>query len=385
MQVKPALNKSAAGSVPPSDSKLLAFRLLAVLLVLLMAETVVIGILWKRWRTALEVVNGNATAALRPSPNINYIKEAYPDVEFSQIYPGHTAIEIDLVQRNAYELTYRYEPFTGFGISPTNRTVVKVTPAGFRAGAREQPWPPDSESLNVFVFGGSTAFGYVVQARDALPTALEDELRRIYPGNRIECYNFGCGFYFSTQERLRFEQLLADGHVPKLAIFLDGLNDFYCAHGLPEFSSRVARVFPGGEPIAAPDITNGEQARSLVDQMLRRYEANTRMIEGLARQWQVDVIFVGQPIPFHQFPRTINTYPFPLPTAYHGLAMIGYDRFHDRAKAGRFGSSFIWCGDAFSDAKSFMYADGIHYSPEGNRVLAKVIVERAKERGLLKF
>ena len=35
-------------------------------------------------------------------------------------------------------------------------------------------------------------------------------------------YNFGCGRYYSTQERVLFEQLVSSGAVPDLAVFLDG-------------------------------------------------------------------------------------------------------------------------------------------------------------------
>lgn len=369
----------------PVDAKEWVFRIMAVLLAVLVAETVAVGVLWKRWRETLAALNGDAPFVSSARGDINYVQQAYPDVDFLKLYPGYTKQEIDLVQREAYELTYRYEPFTGFGISPTNKSVIEVTPAGFRAGSKRQPWPPNTNTFNVFVFGGSTTFGYVVRASDALPAVLQEELQRVLPTQHIECYNFGCGFFFSTQERLRFEQLLADGRVPRLAVFVDGLNDFYCAHGLPEFSARMAHVFPGGQPIPAPVSLNMEQAFAQIDTMLSRYQANTRMIEALAKQWQVQVILVGQPIPFHMFPRTRLTYPFPLPVQYHGLAGVGYDRFRERAVAGQFGPSFIWCGDAFSQAQTPMYADSIHYSPEGNRVLARVIVERAQERGLLKL
>lgn len=39
----------------------------------------------------------------------------------------------------------------------------------------------------------------------------------------------------------------------------------------------------------------------------------------------------------------------------------------------------------FRDLESALYCDSIHYSAEGNRVLARHIVTRAKELGLLKF
>jgi hypothetical protein len=306
-------------------------------------------------------------------------------VDFSLIYPDLSAAEIDLVQREPYEIAYRYEPFTGFGIAPTKRQMVEVTTAGFRTGHEPQPWPPDPNSINVFVFGGSTTFGYAVRGQDALPAALEKELRRIYPALRIECYNFGCGYYYSTQERLRFEQLLAYGRVPKLAIFVDGLNDFYCAHDLPEFSHHVAKVFPSVETLSPPIISTVEQARAAIDSMLDRYRANTLMLEALARQWNTGLVIIGQPIPFYELQRTDKTYPFSLPERDHGLAMFGYNRFRELALTKRFGPHFIWCGDAFATSRSVMYADSIHYSPEGNRILARLIVERAQAQGLLKL
>ncbi len=119
--------------------------------------------------------------------------------------------------------------------------------------------------------------------------------------------------------------------------------------------------------------------------ILIRYEADTRLIEAAAGQWQIRVLLIGQPVPFHELPQSEQTYPFPLPSVDHGLVALSYDRFRTGAMSGQFGPSFIWCGDAFVSARSIMYADSIHYSPEGNRVLARVIVERAKARGLLKL
>lgn len=361
--------------------KVRAFQALAILLAVVLLESVLLGVLWLRWRAA--VAREPADALTIPAGNL--IRQAYPEVDFSFIYPGQSPEEIDLIQREAFALPYRYEAFTGFCITPTIGRTVTVTDAGFRVGAAARPWPPDQTAINVFVFGGSTTFGCGVAGRDTLPSALERELQRACPGGRFACYNFGCGYYFSTQERLRLEQLLADGHVPKLAIFVDGLNDFYAPHGIPEFSARVARAFPGAAPFNLPTITSAEQANALCESMLNRYRAHVRMVIALMKEWDFQLLIIGQPVPFFEFPRTPATYPFPLPTRQHPFAAAAYDRFRQRAASGEFGAQFLWCGDAFASAQSVMYADSIHYSPEGNRVLARVIVERARQRGLLKL
>lgn len=363
---------------PIPDSRTRFFRLLAVLLVVALAEAVAIGILWVRWRRAAEPTDFGL-------PQGNFIRRTHPEVDFATIYPGRSVAEIDRVQREAFELPYGFEPFTGFRLMPAKRSTVEVTAAGFRAGPASQPWPPAAEALNVFVFGGSTTFGYAVETADTLCVALQRELQAVATNRTVQCYNFGCGGYFSTQERLRFEQLLAAGHVPRLAVFVDGLNDFTFWRGLPMFSEPVARLFRPEDALPSMGPVPREQTASAVESVLRRYQANVRMIEAVAARWQVQALFVAQPVPFYDFPLSPQTYPFQTVRAGHELCPEGYLVFEQLTLGGAFGPAAIWCGDAFAQSKSVMYADSIHYSPEGNRVLAKLIVERAKARGLLKL
>jgi len=45
--------------------------------------------------------------------------------------------------------------------------------------------------------------------------------------DNVVVYNFGRAGYYSTQERILFEYFVAKGVKPDVAIFLDGLNDFF--------------------------------------------------------------------------------------------------------------------------------------------------------------
>ena len=368
-------------SKPTLDSKVWAFRLLASLLVVVLAETVAISILWKRWQQA-EKSSGPRDFGF---PKGNFIQRAHPEVDYSRIYPGTSAADIDLIQRESFELPYVFQPFTGFQLAPAKKKTVEVTEAGFRMSPTSQPWPPSAPALNVFVFGGSTTFGYAVGASNTLPVELQRALQPLYPNRPVQCYNFGCGGYFSTQERLRFEQLLGDGHVPQLAIFVDGLNDFTFWKGVPMFSDHVARLFRPEDIVVPMELVSPERTQQAVEAVLRRYQTNVKMIEAIAIRWQVQPLFVSQPVPFYDIPISPVTFPFKTVRAGHELCLSGYAPFEVLALKGAFGNASIWCGDAFANAKSVMYADSIHYSPEGNRVLARLIVERAKERGLLKL
>jgi lysophospholipase L1-like esterase len=365
-------------SAPAPDPKARLFRLLAILLVVVVAESVAIGILWRRWQQA----TGPQDFGL---PKGNFIQRAYPELDFSRVYPGLSPAEIDRVQREAFELPYGFEPFTGFRLMPAKRNTVEVTAAGFRAGPEQQPWPPAAEAVSVFVFGGSTTFGYAVGTEDTLCVALQRELRALVTNRPVHCYNFGCGGYFSTQERLRFEQLLTAGHVPRVAVFVDGLNDFTFWQGWPMFSGPVARLFRPGDTLPPQGAVPPGETASTVNSVLRRYQANVRMIEAVAARWQVQPLFIAQPVPFFDFPISPATYPFKTVRAGHELCPEGYLVFEQLTLTGAFGPAAIWCGDAFAQAKAIMYADSIHYSPEGNRVLARLIVQRAKAQGLLKF
>ena len=307
-------------------------------------------------------------------------------MDFSRIYPGRSAEEIDQIQRQTFGLRFAYEPYTGFKLAPVNLPMVEITQAGYRTGGIPAPWPPAPGVVNVFVFGGSTTFGYGVAGPDTLSAALQSELERAFPHSQFQCYNFGCGYFFSTQERLRFEQLLTGNHVPKVAIFLDGLNDFFFDLGLPGYSEKVSRVFgSGAEYWTVRGRPAGADPQGLVNGILSRYRANARLIEAIARQWNVTPLLIGQPTPFLDFAPTPAIYPYGTGFAGHKLAVTHYGRFKSAGVNGEFGASFVWCGDAFADVRTIMYADSIHYSPEGNRTLARLIVERARERGLLKF
>lgn len=365
----------------PDDAKHWMFRLLAPLLIVVLAEAAAIGILWVRWQRAAQAA-GPRDFGL---PKGNFIQRAHPEVDFSKVYPGRSAAEIDLLQREAFALPYIYQPLTGFKLAAARRHTVAVTAAGFRQGPLPQAWPPAGEAVNVFVFGGSTTFGYAVGSSNTLPVELQRELQPLFPNRQVHCYNFGCGGYFSTQERLRFEQLLTDGHVPKLAVFVDGLNDFTFWRGLPMFSEHVARLFRPEDGVPPMGLVPPAQTENAVESVLRRYQANVRMIEAVAARWQVQPLFIAQPVPFYDIPISPQTYPFKTVRAGHELCYSGYTLFEKLTLGGAFGASSIWCGDAFAEAKAIMYADSIHYSEEGNRVLARIIVERAKARGLLKL
>jgi hypothetical protein len=300
------------------------------------------------------------------------------------VYPGRGAEEIDELQRASLGLRYVYAPFVEFAPRPGAGRFINITAAGFRQGKTPAVWPPAPDDFTVFVFGGSTTFGFGLPDDETLVSALEVKLAPRYPGRTVRCYNFGRGYYFSAQERALFESLLAQGFTPDLAVFVDGLNDFIYHDGMPELTPELAAFIAPDLPAPQRVEPADERSRTLaVERMIAGYERNIRLTEALGRAAGVPVVFIGQPVPFLDFPMSAATYPFASTFAEHRLAGWGYDRFKQAAREGRFGERFVWCGNAFAQAERIMYVDSIHYSAAGAELLAGCIVERAAQAGLL--
>ena len=156
------------------------------------------------------------------------VSTKYGESKLAAVYPGKSHEVIQDLLRETWSRPYLYEPFTEFKERPYRGNYVNVDEHGFRFSKNQASWPPDPMTFNIFVFGGSKTFGYGVSDVETIPSRLQEILRQTL-GKPVSIFNFGRGYYYSTQERILFERLLAEGHIPTLAIFIDGVNDFYHA------------------------------------------------------------------------------------------------------------------------------------------------------------
>ncbi|MBU1231064.1 MAG: hypothetical protein KKA55_00770 [Proteobacteria bacterium] len=138
-----------------------------------------------------------------------------------------------LAEITAHNYEYAYDPFCEYRHNTHQGRYLNVSEHGFRLGAHQGPWPPDPANCNIFVFGGSTAFG-VGADWHTVPSLLQEALdgRLDGPqGRPVRCYNFGRFAYYSSQEKTLFTRLLTEGFRPDLALFFHGLNDCVRAEG----------------------------------------------------------------------------------------------------------------------------------------------------------
>src|SRR5208282_2142497 len=90
-----------------------------------------------------------------------------------------------------------YEPFTGFREKPYRGKFVNIDPAGFRLSKGQALWPPSPEALNVFVFGGSTAFGAALPDDETISSRLQEAAAADQASPPLAVYNFARPAYFS--------------------------------------------------------------------------------------------------------------------------------------------------------------------------------------------
>lgn len=260
--------------------------------------------------------------------------------------------------------------------------------------------PPPHNEFNVFVFGGSTVFGYGVEDAQTITSHFQKQLRKGM-SRKVNVYNFGRGFYFSTQERVLFETLASKGYVPDLAVFIDGLNDFYHYDGRPLYTDRfesfvsedlpkssvfgklpIARllttIYSGDEKALRERDTGIVKARyddpAILNAIIQRYISNKKMVESVAASFGVKTFFVWQPVP--TFGYDLNHHLFAGEDfAGHTFSQNGYPLMKEYLKNHPQGSSFLWAADLQKAMPRPLYVDQVHYSAEFSGTLAGFMAE----------
>ncbi len=114
------------------------------------------------------------------------------DPSLAPVYPGMDKTQVSELIKETRKLSHEYDSYTQFKERFANGKYVNVDPNGFRNRLRRLPWPPDPKALNIFVFGGSTTFGYRVADYDTIPSHLQELIRKEMD-LPAAIYNFGRG------------------------------------------------------------------------------------------------------------------------------------------------------------------------------------------------
>jgi hypothetical protein len=340
------------------------------------------------------------------NPTVKYAPEL-----LDRAYPDWSRQERTAMLAENWNRPFVYADYTHFQERPIAGKYVNVSEDGYRSTKNQGPWPPAAENLNVFVFGGSTAFGYGLPDEETIPSYLQeilaDRARR-----RVCVYNFAVGSYYSTQERIRLERLVLHGRVPEIAIFIDGLNDALSTRDKPAFSRATAAVFeeyqvfnnesPSQEALARRAVQVcftylpvGRAARAVGRRLQPPrprpvgarpdfgsdiYLANKYLIEQFCRHYNITPVFVWQPVPGYKYELSRHLFTdvelVDRQAAYYAEVRSKLD---ERAPE----ADFVWCADLQQGRTEPLYVDNVHYTAAFSKVFAESIVRACLDRKLL--
>lgn len=346
------------------------------------------------------------------SPQADPVSEKYGKA-LELVYPEYTQGEIRELLRETWNLPLVYEPFTQFKEGPVKGKYVNVDPHGFRISKNQGPWPPNPTHLNVFLFGGSTTFGYSVADSDTVASYLQEALSQLNSQKKVSVYNFGRGFYYSTQERILFEQLLQTGIVPHVAIFIDGINENQIPKNGPAHTDELRRFMQRNpvweiglvvnrlplvqiirrqliklrdkqylSQLKPPDDSAKNRLLKRVLLIVNGYLHNKRMIEAIAHEYGILATFVWQPAPTYRYDKSYHPF-YQEGFDVRVLTNTAYDAIWQIEREGAMGNNFLNCSSMQENEKKPLYVDAVHYTAEMSRKFAEKIARMMLERNLL--
>ncbi len=333
-----------------------------------------------------------------------------------KVYPDLTPEEIYELFMETWEWRgYEYSEISQFREAPFSGQFVNVSEQGYRRGLQAHSWPPSRGAFNIFVFGGSTTFGYGMPDWETV-TAFMEEILEEHADIPVRIYNFGRAYFFSTHELLDFQRLLMAGTVPDAVIFIDGINEFSHPDDKLLWSDRIGtwkdknELTPGNAfrhllaGMPAYKLTDfvvryfgdsledrQERARQnivriieggnedVAERVINRYLTNKALITTLAAFYGSSPYFVWHPVPTYKYNLEHHLFAY-RDMRRHVASGTGYSYAFRRYTAGDFGLDFIWCADIQEGIDRPLYVDAVHFNTELTRMLAECIVERSDIR-----
>jgi hypothetical protein len=346
-------------------------------------------------------------------------REKYGMALLEKAYQDYDRNDLNALLDEHDQTRMEFESFTQFKERPCSGKWINVDRNGFRHVKNQGPWPPQAGHVNIFLFGGSTGFGYRVGDEETIASYLQEFLQN-HHGKAVKVYNFGRGAYYSSQERVLLEKLLLAGSVPNVALFIDGYNDFGYAADKPEWTDELEEYMDGGRwppPESClssclsklPIMRAARHARfrlgfSSADQpvkvprifirypedvegdakIIERYSRNKRMIEVLAEAYGVVPVFVWQPIPWYKYDLKYHLFAHEGDAESHPLARE-YPLMAKWVKERpiTFSDNFLWLADIQEKSRECNYNDALHYNKKFSKEIATHIGRFLRERKLL--
>ncbi|MCX7964804.1 MAG: SGNH/GDSL hydrolase family protein [Candidatus Sumerlaea chitinivorans] len=352
-----------------------------------------------------------------PNPVIaRYGREFTLELE-RKIYPDLSHDEVQAMLNEMWGRPVKFDPFTTFRERRFQGKYVNISEHGYRRVRNQGPWPPAASNLNVFFFGGSTTFGYGLPDWQTIPSYVQDILREKFNLGNVCVYNFGTNSFYSSQERAYFQSWITQNQIPDVAVFFDGLNEFFYIDNVPKYSRELAElldVVVRYKPPPSPwvsylndwpfvrlmmetlsprqtqvyqltpqdfELTEADiryfKNEQVLSSVIGTYRRNKQQIEAVAKSVGCAVLFVWQPIPAYKC--DLRYHPF----GHRGKKMFsvyGYPIMEELHRKGELGDNFLWAADLQEGLTEPLYVDQVHYTSAFAKRIAEFIAPHIAER-----
>jgi len=301
---------------------------------------------------------------------------------------------------------YSYEAYVGWERKPFHGQTINIEePGGVRRSANSHC---DETTYTIWMFGGSTIWGYGSPDWLTIPSLLAEKYAR--SGRRVCVKNFGEKAWVNTQEMIKLIlELKRDERKPDLVVFYDGPADVWESYqsgrgGVHQNFEDTKRLFEGHAAANSGSfnyLLDSNTARLLFQQRLQNsmhqtsakneeeiarralkcYLENVHLIEALGQQYGFKPAFFWEP--------TISTghkVLTPVEEEARDAARKqtpGLDEASEAAYAMLKPECHapIFCiADALDSATDTVYFDENHVSAEGNGLITERIYDLLQDR-----
>ena len=296
----------------------------------------------------------------------------------------------------------KYQPFTEFKEPERKGTFVTVNKSGIRSNeispvVNENP----KGGLNeIWVFGGSTTFGYGVKNDETIPAWLE----KIVKNKKV--FNISSALWYSTQERIRYLNMVSTLPSPYATIFIDGLNDSGHFTQNTKFSRAIEKKMNISDMDLFLALLKKNVERQAFTKLLRKISKNRqtnknqnepatsneikKSVYRLSNNHLINAIVsnnkniknlnILQPVPIYDHSYKNSNIPknYPkLPKSDYENIKLFYNYIENYSEFGKeYMENYLDLSKLKIDGA--MYIDNVHYSPAFNKKIAEIIKDTLK-------
>ena len=304
----------------------------------------------------------------------------------------------------AKQVFYKTEwtPYTYWQVKPFVGTHINVS-----AHFGRKTWQSScTNSSTIYMFGGSTLWGWGARDDFTIPSCLSKTLAHQY-GKSVQVLNYGQLGYVSSQEILTLLGLLREGHRPDMVIFYDGLNDVFSAYqsgvaGLPQNEMNRKIAYENSPlknfvsylckqsylyqhlQVSKDEIRDLAQTyqkntiayQTLLEKTVNIYQENIKLIRAMAKEYGFSYHFFWQPLIFTKKQHSVfeqellNTHQFWQTfclDVYTHLQQTMTEQGHE---------NFSNLSTIFDNHAETFYVDPLHISETGNQIVADAMTKK---------